>query len=107
MTAQSIETQKSSPSSAVGIGNVFSTWRENPELVLAAVTLIALLVGWLGGSVSGILPGWAVLASAVVAFAAGGYSGVTGAIEEARQGKLDIDFPMIAAALAVLQSSPE
>jgi cation transport ATPase len=36
---------------------------------------------------------------AVIAFAAGGYSGVVGAWEQARQGKFDIDFLMIAAAL--------
>ena len=74
-------------------------WQANPELVLAAVTLAALLVGWLGGSVTGFLPGWAVVVAAVIAFAAGGYSGSLGALEEAKQGKLDIDFLMIAAAL--------
>ena len=78
---------------------VFSIWRENVELLLAAVTLIALLIGWLGGEVTGVLPGWAVAIAAVVAFAAGGYSGLMGAIAEARQGRLDIDFLMIAAAL--------
>ena len=48
---------------------------------------------------TGALPIWAVTLAALVAFAAGGYSGLMGAIEEARQGKLDIDFLMIAAAL--------
>ena len=74
-------------------------WRENPELVLAAITLIALVIGWLGGSVTGALPPLLVNALAVIAFAAGGYSGLMGAIEEAREGRLDIDFLMITAAL--------
>jgi len=74
-------------------------WHSNLELLLAAITLLALLVGWVGGSVTGILPGWTVTLAAVLAFAAGGYSGLVGAIEEAKHGKLDIDFLMIAAAL--------
>ena len=74
-------------------------WRENPELVLAAITLIALIIGWLGGSVTGALPPLVVYGLAVIAFAAGGYSGLMGAIEEAREGRLDIDFLMITAAL--------
>ena len=78
---------------------VFATWRTNYELILAAVTLVALLVGWIGGSVTGALPQWAVTLSAVIAFVAGGYAGVTGAIEEARHGRLDIDFLMVTAAL--------
>lgn len=78
--------------------NLFALWRSNLELILAAITLIALLIGWLGGSVAEVLPGWAVALAAVIAFAAGGYSGLMGAIEEARHGKLDIDFLMIAAA---------
>ena len=80
-------------------GGVLSLWRENIELVLAAVTLVALLIGWVGGSVTHALPVWAVTLAALVAFGAGGYSGLMGAIEEARDGKLDIDFLMIAAAL--------
>lgn len=80
-------------------GGVFDLWRENIELLLAAVTLIALLVGWVGGSVTGMLPQWAVTLAALIAFGAGGYSGLMGAIEEAREGKLDIDFLMITAAL--------
>ncbi len=79
--------------------SVFGLWRENYELTLAAVTLIALLIGWLGGSVTGVLPQWAVVFFALIAFAAGGYSGVTGAIAEAKEGRLDIDFLMITAAL--------
>ena len=44
-----------------------------------------------------------------MAYAAGGYSGMKGAIEEAREGKLDIDFLMIAAALgaALIGAWPE
>ena len=74
-------------------------WRSNSTIVLAVVTLAALLVGWIGGSLTGWLPGWAVALSAVVAYAAGGYTGLTGAIEQAREGRLDIDFLMIAAAI--------
>jgi Cd2+/Zn2+-exporting ATPase len=77
---------------------VFRLWKSNYQLILAAITLVALLIGWLGG-MTGVLPGWAVTLAAVVAFAAGGYSGLMGAIEEARHGKLDIDFLMITAAL--------
>lgn len=73
--------------------------RTNYEMLLALITLLALLVGWLGGSVTHALPAWAVTVAAVTAFLAGGYSGVTGAIVEARQGRLDIDFLMITAAL--------
>jgi Cd2+/Zn2+-exporting ATPase len=66
--------------------------------VLAAITLMALLGGWLGGEVTGALPNWAVMTLAVIAFAAGGYSGIVGAWEQAREGRFDIDFLMIAAA---------
>ncbi|MEZ4729228.1 MAG: heavy metal translocating P-type ATPase [Caldilineaceae bacterium] len=81
------------------MNGIFTLWRSNLELFLAALTLIALLIGWLGGSMTDTLPAWAVTLAAIVAFAAGGYSGLMGAIEEAKQGKLDIDFLMIAAAL--------
>jgi Cd2+/Zn2+-exporting ATPase len=74
-------------------------WKENYEFVLAIVTLLALLSGWIGGEVTGVLPGWAVTIIAVIAFIAGGYSGVIGAWEQARQGRFDIDFLMLAAAL--------
>jgi Zn2+/Cd2+-exporting ATPase len=76
-----------------------SFWRENPELALAAITLIALLIGWIGGAVTGLLPGWAVTVFAVIAFAAGGYTGMLDAIADARQAQLNIDFLMLAAAL--------
>ena len=74
-------------------------WRGNPELLLSVVTLVALIAGWLGGSVSGLLPRWLVVALALVAYAAGGYSGVKCALACARKGVLNIDFLMIAAAL--------
>lgn len=74
-------------------------WKENYEFVLAIVTLIALLTGWLGGEVMEVLPDWAVTVAALIAFGAGGYSGLMGAWEQARQGRFDIDFLMIAAAL--------
>jgi Cd2+/Zn2+-exporting ATPase len=76
-----------------------SFWRENYEFVLAAVTLAALLAGWLGGEVSEQLPGWSVALLALVAFVAGGYTGLIGAWEQARRGKFDVDFLMLAAAL--------
>ncbi len=81
------------------MGGSFAFWRSNLELGLAAITLIALLIGWVGGTMTEILPGWAITLTAIIAFAAGGYSGLMGAIAEARQGKLDIDFLMIAAAI--------
>jgi len=76
-----------------------SFWRENYEFILAAVTLAALLAGWLGGEMSEQLPGWSVALLALVAFAAGGYAGLIGAWEQARRGKFDVDFLMLAAAL--------
>lgn len=106
MTTQSIETTlgppgRRAPGRAPGKSSagVFETWTSNTELVLAAITLIALLAGWIGGSVTGALPQWAVTLAALVAFGAGGYSGLMGAIAEARHGRLDIDFLMITAAL--------
>lgn len=78
---------------------IVSLLRTNYEILLALITLLALLIGWLGGTVTHILPIWAIYLSALVAFLAGGYSGVVGAIAEARLGRLDIDFLMIAAAL--------
>ena len=102
MTTQSVETSIASPAHmapAYSPSSVFDSWKSNYELILAAVTLIALLIGWIGGSVTGALPQWAVTAAAVVAFGAGGYSGLMGAIAEARHGRLDIDFLMITAAL--------
>ncbi|MBK8051641.1 MAG: HAD-IC family P-type ATPase [Anaerolineales bacterium] len=73
-------------------------WKENYEFVLAAITLVAMLTGWIGGDVTGALPQWAILVCAMTAFVAGGYSGVVGAWQQARQGRFDIDFLMIAAA---------
>ena len=100
MTSQSLTS--SSPAGAASLsGRIRSPGflRENPEMILAAITLVALLTGWIGGEMTGALPAWAVTVAAWVAFLAGGYSGVTGAWEEARKGRLDIDFLMIAAAL--------
>lgn len=74
-------------------------WKENYEFVLAGITLAALLAGWLGGEVTGALPAWSVTTLAVIAFVAGGYSGFVGAWAQAREGKFDIDFLMLAAAL--------
>ncbi len=82
-----------------GIAGVINLFRSNHEMLLALITLIALLIGWLGGTVTNAMPTWAVYGTAIIAFAAGGYFGVTGAIAEARNGRLDIDFLMIAAAL--------
>lgn len=100
MTIQRMESSSTQPIAPVeGLRNGFQLWRENSELMLAAVTLVALLIGWLGGSVTGALPAWAIPLVALTAFGAGGYSGLMGAIEGAKHGKLDIDFLMIAAAL--------
>ncbi len=74
-------------------------WRENSELSLAAVTLVALLCGWIGGSLSDALPSWAVLITAVITYAAGGYTGAKDALADIRRGELNIDFLMIGAAL--------
>ena len=74
-------------------------WRNNPEIILASVTLISLLVGWIGGPVSGLLPGWAIAVFALTAYAAGGYSGARAALADAGRGNFNIDFLMIAAAL--------
>lgn len=74
-------------------------WRENPELALAAITLIALLVGWIGGSLTGALPGWAVTLAAIIAFVAGGVTGTREALADALNWELNIDFLMITAAL--------
>jgi Cd2+/Zn2+-exporting ATPase len=100
MTTEGLQTTlRQSERTARDFSGALSMWRENVELWLAAITLVALLVGWIGGSLTGALPNWAVTVAALVAFAAGGYSGLMGAIEEAKHGKLDIDFLMIAAAL--------
>ena len=74
-------------------------WRNNPEIILASVTLISLLVGWIGGPVSGLLPSWAIAVFALTAYAAGGYSGARAALADAGRGNFNIDFLMIAAAL--------
>jgi len=73
-------------------------WKTNYELLLAIVALIALLLGWLGGSVWGFLPPWAVVLSALVSFVAGGYTGVRETLIGLRHAKFDIDFLMTAAA---------
>ena len=100
MTTQSLKPPAQSGESANAYSfNLFELWRSNYELLLAAITLIALFIGWIGGSLTGALPQWAVTSSALIAYLAGGYSGMKGAIEEARQGRLDIDFLMITAAL--------
>lgn len=74
-------------------------WRGNPELILASITIVALLMGWLGGSVSGLLPAWAVVLFALVAYGAGGYSGAKVALANACCGVFNIDLLMVAAAL--------
>ena len=74
-------------------------WRNNPELILASIALVALLIGWLGGSVSGLLPAWAVVIFALIAYGAGGYSGARVALANAICGVFNIDLLMVAAAL--------
>ncbi len=101
MTTQSVPSMlpaTTSPRTTANIG-IVTLLQSNFELLLAFITLVALLVGWLGGTVTGSLPEWAIRSAAIVAFVAGGYSGLTGAIRQAKVGKLDIDFLMIAAAL--------
>ena len=98
-TAQTSTTYSMAGPSALPEWRTLDFWKENYEFVLAIITLAALLTGWIGGEVTGALPGWAVTTLAVIAFVAGGYSGVLGAWEQARQGKFDIDFLMLAAAL--------
>ena len=98
---QTLQKQKEREAAQVNWLRALTTatfWRENPELALAAITLIALLAGWIGGSVTGALPGWLVTVFAVIAFAAGGYSGMVEAIADARKRQLNIDFLMLAAA---------
>ncbi|MBI1299998.1 cadmium-translocating P-type ATPase [bacterium] len=98
---QTLQKQKEREAARVNWLRAMTTvtfWRENPELALAAITLIALLAGWLGGSVTGVMPGWLVTVFAVIAFAAGGYSGMVEAIADARNRELNIDFLMLAAA---------
>lgn len=73
-------------------------WKTNYELLLAIIALIALLVGWIGGALTGALPQWAVTLAAVTSFAAGGYVGVRETIAGIRHGRFDIDFLMTAAA---------
>ena len=74
-------------------------WRANPELILALATLVFLLMGWLGGSVSGLLPAWGVAVFAAAAYVAGGYSGAKVALVNAFGGIFNIDLLMVAAAL--------
>lgn len=75
--------------------------RANYTIVLAIITLATLLIGWIGGSMTGFLPGWAVAVAAVIAYTASGYSGFIGAIDQAKERLLDIDFLMITAAIGV------
>ncbi|MEZ4708973.1 MAG: hypothetical protein R3A44_17325 [Caldilineaceae bacterium] len=64
------------------IGDLFHSWRSNYALILTVITLIALIFGWAGEALD-VLPGWAVVMTAIVAYAAGGYTGFTGAMEQA------------------------
>ncbi len=111
MTTQSIKpagSGASEPGRSFSSSSIFNTWRTNPALILAAITLVALLIGWIGQA-TGTLPSWAITVMALTAYLAGGYTGMKGAIEEAREGTLDIDFLMIAAALgaALIGAWPE
>ncbi|MEX1018831.1 MAG: HAD-IC family P-type ATPase, partial [Litorilinea sp.] len=99
----SVPLAKSSANAVPGAGNsspawmaIFEDWRSNVPFLLAFVTLVGLLIGWLAGDS---LPGWLVTIVAVAAYVAGGYNGTLGAWEKLREGELDIDFLMIAAAL--------
>ena len=98
-----VMTQEGSEAPSIGIRSLspFSPafWLNNPELILALITLVALLAGWLGGSVSGLLPSWAVVLFALIAYGAGGYSGARVALANAFGGIFNIDLLMVAAAL--------
>jgi len=111
MTTQPLESTTTPLNNARGRYslNVFQMWRSNQAFILAVITLAALLIGWIGGRMTGALPDWAVATMGVIAYVAGGYTGLMGAIEEAKEGKLDIDFLMIAAALgaAAIGAWPE
>ncbi|MBX3052668.1 MAG: cadmium-translocating P-type ATPase [Caldilineaceae bacterium] len=96
---QARSAQRTGGSSLAGSLLTPDFWRENPELGLAAITLLALLAGWFGGSVTDVLPDWVVTAAALVAFVAGGITGTRAAIVDAMQWELNIDFLMITAAL--------
>ena len=99
MTTSTVSTSTSYSMTAPGAPPEWRTlafWKENYEFILAIVTLVALLTGWIGGEVTETLPNWAVTVAALIAFGAGGYSGLLGAWEQARQGKFD--FLMLAAA---------
>lgn len=89
---------ESSAHSAQTTAPFWQNWTSNSAFLLAGITLVALLLGWLGNAMGG-LPLWASVLLAAVAYGAGGYTGAIGAWQEARRGKLDIDFLMIAAAL--------
>ena len=57
MTTQSLKPPVQSGESANAYSfNLFELWRSNYELLLAAITLVALLIGWIGGSLTGALP---------------------------------------------------
>lgn len=98
-TAQTSTTYSIAAPGALPEWRTLAFWTENYEFVLTIITLVALLSGWIGGEVTKTLPDWAVTVAALIAFGAGGYSGLLGAWEQARQGRFDIDFLMIAAAL--------
>lgn len=103
MTTQTAETALSvqtldGRSSARTTRSWVSFWKTNYELLLAIIALAALLTGWIGGSLTDLLPPWAVILSAVIAFAAGGFTGIRETLIGIRHGKFDIDFLMTAAA---------
>lgn len=83
----------------ISISKRISLLDENVELWLAAITLFFLVAGWIGGSVTNILPQPLIIMCATFAYGAGGYTGFMQAVKEIRQGKIDIDFLMIAAAI--------
>lgn len=84
------------PSSTFSIRQLLN---QNVKLLLALITLLFLLVGWIGGTFIEQVSPWAVVFCAVIAYGAGGYTGLIGALTELRTGKLDIDFLMIVAAI--------
>ncbi len=93
------------PSASEGVAPLPAFDLRRVEAVFTAVTLFAMLFGWLGES-----QGWSaalVTAVYVVAYVAGGTFGLKGGLESLRHRTVDIDLLMILAALgAALVGQP-
>jgi Cd2+/Zn2+-exporting ATPase len=77
---------------------VTASWlARNLEAVLAAISLIALLVGIVGGTLGLARPGQIIFF--VIAYLAGGYVGLVEGVKALREFSFDVNFLMLAAAL--------